>query len=216
LFAAGVLSVGLLFFIIRKRNFFKITGTIPNCLPLLISHIEIAKVLGRNGPILQLIGPTKSGKTVAMKTVLKDSDVVKLGGSQAINPDRLWALVCAALRVHVSQKHSTSSSTTNGTTTQASGKASIYAANFGLSREKSSDHQSGATKAIELVDDLFELATDALIRANKVLFLDDFHVVPSDQKLLIVASLKQGGRQRKALRSASPKYHLMQTSHLST
>lgn len=158
-------------------------------------ELEIGKILSRGSTIVQVVGPTKSGKTVAIKSVFQEQKVVRVGGSQVSDPDRLWALVCADLRVQVSQKLSTNAKTAHTDKTAASAKAGIYAAEFGISSEKSLGQEKGTGKAIELLDNLYELATGALLNSEKTLFLDNFHLVHADQKRLVAATLKDASEK---------------------
>lgn len=158
-------------------------------------ELQIGKILNAGDTIVQVVGPSKSGKTVALRSFFNESRLVKIGGSQVADPDRLWALVCAELRVQVSQKQSADTTTSTSKKTEASAKGSLYAAEFGLSREHSTSSESGSSRQVEFIDNLFDLATTALLRQDKVLFIDDFHVVPEDKKKLLAASLKQASEK---------------------
>lgn len=152
-------------------------------------ELEIGRVLNSQGAIVQVVGPSKSGKSVAIRRRFQEAHVVKVSASQLSDPERLWALVCASLRIEVSHKQSRDTKKSETDSTTATAKGGIYAAEFGLTKAAAVTQESTAKREGTFLDNLYELAVQGLIAQNKVLLIDDFHVAP--EKTLLAASLKQ-------------------------
>jgi hypothetical protein len=84
---------------------------------------EITEAFNRPGMIVQVSGPSKSGKTVALQQMIPEAQFVKVPGSSLFGEDSLWRIVSARLSVQVDKK--ITSQTTQEHGTDAGGKVSI-------------------------------------------------------------------------------------------
>lgn len=151
---------------------------------------EITEAFNRPGMIVQVSGPSKSGKTVALHRMIPEAQFVKVPGSSLYSEESLWRIVSAKLEVRVDRKATTQTTMEKGTEVEGEVGLELGVVSLGgkiggsgkTSQERSFEH------AIE--DDLFGAATDELLRKGRFLFIDDFHTIPSTMKRYVAAQLK--------------------------
>jgi len=68
---------------------------------------EITEAFNRPGMIVQVSGPSKSGKTVALHRMIPEAQFVKVPGSSLYSEESLWRIVSAKLEVRVDRKATT-------------------------------------------------------------------------------------------------------------
>jgi hypothetical protein len=152
---------------------------------------EIRSALSRKGVILQLIGPSKSGKTVAVERIFGVDQLVKVSGSEVDDAKALWRIVVSYLRLPVSRKLSVS--LTNASTDQVDITASVKAlvAEAGTKLVTSATDSLARSATHDQLDDHFMLARNELQHRHLALFLDDFHAIPEEQKAIVASQLKR-------------------------
>jgi hypothetical protein len=151
---------------------------------------EITEAFNRPGMLVQVSGPSKSGKTVALHRMIPETQFIKVPGSSLYGEDSLWRIVSARLEARVDRKATIQTTHERGSETGGEAELEIGLISFGgkLGSSTKSSQERSFEHSVE--DDFFKVATDELLRTGKYLFIDDFHTVPSAMKRHVAAQLK--------------------------
>jgi len=150
----------------------------------------LVKAIDQPGVIVSLTGPTKSGKTVLCRAVLKEFEYVWIDGGQIKSDDALWNRICSELAIPEgirlkagnTRGHSISGSTELGA--GIPGNTAKFVFTVGGSRLKVNDEER--TYRLESMHS----AIDHLSKHNIILVIDDFHYLPENVRISAVQALK--------------------------
>lgn len=186
--AAGRVTRHYVLMPLRADDVF-IPGGFPDTTYVPREHLSLEDHLtdwfdGRQKPLLSVSGPTKSGKTVLIRKVIHNP--IGLSGGAIDTADEFWMAVCDELEVFTDHTLSAgagekdSHSFKGGANTgflnaEATGTAD-KSIDRGVTRSRAASPRSAARKALKT--------------AGRVLFIDDFHYIDSDEQLQIVRGLK--------------------------
>jgi hypothetical protein len=136
------------------------------------------------GSILTLSGPTKTGKTVLLRTVLDEP--IWLDGQGLSSPEELWRRVGDELGIFLEEEVSHDTAETGGVDGGVEVSATFIKAKLGGNASSTSSNGSkfGATRGVSVV------ARDALQSSGRALVIDDFHFVDRTIQKQIVRALK--------------------------
>jgi len=151
---------------------------------------EIEKAFATDGVIVQITGPSKSGKTVMVERIFERSKMISIGGSRIIDAKELWRLVCAHLKIGVAHTKSQQTSERKRSTIEASATGKFVAADIKVGGSYSDESGRDHGTKYEVPDDFFTAATDALVNREMILFIDDFHTVPLEVRESVTHQLK--------------------------
>lgn len=147
--------------------------------------------LRREGAIMILSGPSKSGKSVLAEQVIGSQDLVSVYGGDIGSVDDLWDRVLDALGAP--QGHESTSSITEQS--QTSGNIGIRAHFFSVGGS-ASETESTNSETVETYD---RRGLADIIETNEqepfTLVLDDYHYLDSDIQSDIGEALKQASEQ---------------------
>lgn len=139
---------------------------------------------------IQVIGPSKSGKTIALERVIPQGKIITIPGSSIGSADSLWKLVISRLQIPLNKTVAQKTKTANGRELNASVKAKILGAEFGGGGKGTHGEENEFGHTVTFSDDLYSKATDGLITADRVLLIDDFHTINKDLKNEIASQIK--------------------------
>lgn len=134
-----------------------------------------------------ITGPTKSGKSVLCKHVLRESRIVAIEGGQVRTEEAFWGQIAHRLQLPTSAAISRQGTTTN--TLQGEGGGGIpalFQAKASVSHANAD--QTGSTRTYN--KSLVIAAIDTLVAENYCLIVDDFHYIPADIQRNIIQALK--------------------------
>jgi hypothetical protein len=151
---------------------------------------DIQEALKRPGMIVQVSGPSKSGKTVAVQQMIHESRLVRIHGSSIHSEDELWRAVAGELQLRVERKAATKVSHVSGRQAGVEGGIEIGPLSVGGSVGADSTVERETSHEHSIHDSLFKAAIDELTREALFLFIDDFHTVPDHLKRFVAAQLK--------------------------
>jgi hypothetical protein len=138
--------------------------------------------------ILFITGPTKSGKTVLVRSVVPDA--LKISGGDLLSADAFWADIVDGLSVDTEE--SVEEKQTEATSTSKKGSAGIRPAGIGIGGEKANASESGTQRSVSSgrVRDPRRAAKAALRESQMPVIVDDFHHVEPDVQRQIVRGVK--------------------------
>lgn len=139
---------------------------------------------GRHKPLLSVSGPTKSGKTVLIKKVTENP--ITLSGGAINTVEDFWEAICEELEIFTEHTLSVDASRNESISLSGSANGGIISAAGTTSSEQSVDRSITRTRA----SNPRLAARRALRTTERVIFIDDFHYIASEQQLLIVRGVK--------------------------
>ncbi|GAA1273971.1 hypothetical protein GCM10009677_29000 [Sphaerisporangium rubeum] len=147
---------------------------------------KIQDYLDERHRILSISGPTKTGKTVLVKSVLAREDAIWLSGGTISSLDELWSLIADYLGLITQVETTQTSSETDSRTTKGElGVGVLKGAKEGQSATSyTTSDRTARSRSISSV------ARDALRSGLHSLVIDDFHYIEPDVQLQIVRGLK--------------------------
>jgi hypothetical protein len=148
-------------------------------------HLEehLRDYLDERHRILSLSGPTKTGKTVLLRSVIDNP--VWLAGGELHSPDEFWLTIAGQLGLFLTEEsHEATSDTTGRTTTGG------LTSHVSVAREGSSTH--GTERGSSLARSRLPITAvkEALSTNLRVLVVADFHYISPELQLQVVRGLK--------------------------
>lgn len=168
---------------------------------------QLLDTLEAGSMLISIAGPSKSGKTVFIEECLGRTSLIQVTGAGINTPTDLWMRVFDIIGTEIPASIARAS----GTTGTVEGKGAIEGnALFVKGRGEAS--VSRATSALEttsssLSSDCLQLLIRELGGTDLVVFIDDFHYVPSNVQTELAQQIKEGIRNGVRFVCASVPYH---------
>jgi len=149
---------------------------------------DLENALRMRGAIVSISGPSKSGKSMLVKRVAKQSHITQIAevtGSNINSVDELWSEALnnigtpSATEKHSTDRESSGKTVKGGVDVGVTAGADSYSAEESEDTDVTIDHRRGLSKLIEEVD------TDKF-----VLLIDDFHYIDNDVQPDIAEAIK--------------------------
>lgn len=147
---------------------------------------QVYDYLDERHRILSVSGPTKTGKTVLIRNVLKDGDAIWASGGSIRNIDDLWAVVADELDLDTAIETSRQNIETQAL--QMGAELNVGVAKVATGGQDGTSWSAGAKAG--RVRPLSVAARKALRTSQTPLVIDDFHYIPADVQIEIVRSVK--------------------------
>ncbi len=138
--------------------------------------------------ILSVSGPTKSGKTVLLRSVIKDG-VWLAGGEIGTVPD-FWGTVGDKLEVLLEEQIASRDEETTSSATSGGGQIKPLGIGGAAEHQRGQSNTTGETKTRARKRPTQPAVKEALERLRPVIVIDDFHYMPQDVQLGIVRGVK--------------------------
>ncbi|MEU8320774.1 hypothetical protein AB0C33_20675 [Nonomuraea sp. NPDC048881] len=147
---------------------------------------KVRDYLDEGHRILSIAGPTKTGKTVLVKSVLAAEQVVWLSGGTISSIEDFWQSIADDLGLITGLESSNTSTEAESRTTR--GELNVGFGKGG--REGQSSTSSATSDKSSRTRPVVSVAREALRTGLHIVVIDDFHYVPSEVQLQIVRGLK--------------------------
>lgn len=148
---------------------------------------RISDAVERGFAFIVVTGPTKSGKSVLCKRVLKDRNMVTIEGGRVRNEDDFWNQLAHQMEISsATTKARASTETVTLTGGGTGGIPGIAQATGSMANAEAKQNTITSTfSRVVLLD-----AINKLVRDDVTLIVDDFHYISPDVQLSIVRALK--------------------------
>lgn len=140
--------------------------------------------------ILSLSGPTKSGKTVLLRAILREVDAVWLSGGEVSNVDDFWAQVADQLGLFTQETFSGHSGHLTGTEHGAAVRGTLFGAGAKADARRRQSQEAVRGGSQGRSRPLNAAAKEALLSRTPPLVIDDFHYLERSVQGEIVRNLK--------------------------
>lgn len=167
----------------------------------------LADALETDGVVISLSGPSKSGKTVFIEANIGRDRLVQVTGAGVDSPDKLWNRVFEIIGTNLPQSETTTSGYKVGVTGKVGAKTSVLVA--GASGEAGASGGWSRTNSLQTAPavDHLQLLISELRNTGFVVFIDDFHYIPSEVQVEISNQIKEAVRNGVIFVVASVPYH---------
>lgn len=178
------------------RVFDVFTPTATPTITLVEDHLvnkkqQFADAIEQGGTLINISGPSKSGKTVFIKNIVGGENLVPVSGAGIATPNELWLRVFHAIGtpVEYSGTQEQGSTVTVGGSATAGGSA-IFAKAEGQVSANANLATKEVTSTKQAVDFL-QLLIKELSGTGLVLFIDDFHYIPTQTQEIVARQIKE-------------------------
>lgn len=139
------------------------------------------------GTVISISGPSKSGKTVLVKKIVGDTNLIQVSGGSIETPDQLWDAILARLSVpsETTTTHSLANNNDKkgGVTLGLKGVASV---------DMSLGNNKNSSKSVvqKFMTSKLDAVVAALAESETVIFIDDFHYMNRNLQNRIARQIK--------------------------
>lgn len=152
---------------------------------------QFADALEQGGVLINIAGPSKSGKTVFIKSIVGGENLISVSGAGVQTPDELWTRVFHVIGTPVESGQSGEQASTVGLSGSAKAGGSLLFAKaegqIGATGSLSTKEGTSTKKAV----DFLQLLIGELAGSGMVLFIDDFHYVPRGVQETLARQIKE-------------------------
>jgi hypothetical protein len=144
--------------------------------------------LNERHKILSVSGPTKSGKTVLLRSVIREG--IWLAGGEIGTLSDFWAAVGDRMEVLLEEQIAKRDDETTSSMTSGGGQIKPFGIGGGVEHQRGRSDTTGETKTRGRTRPTQPAVKEALERLLPVLVIDDFHYMDQGVQLAIVRGLK--------------------------
>ncbi|MCK1737443.1 hypothetical protein IVA79_26520 [Bradyrhizobium sp. 138] len=156
---------------------------------------KFRRALATPNVITSLSGPSKSGKTVLAKKMVGAEHLIHVFGAEITSGAALWERVLNWMDAPSSVVEQTTESRANKFGSEVSGKGSIFVVEAaGKGTAETTGTKSSTSSATRSDNSLARVARD-IANSDYVVFLDDFHYIPSEVQEDVARQLKAAGEK---------------------
>lgn len=147
--------------------------------------------LDQGGVLIAISGPSKSGKTVFVKSTVGADNIIAVTGAGVTSPDELWSRVFHQIGTPIPATKAVekNSSTSVTGTLKATGGIFVAKVEGGGSYADTLGDKNTATSS--LVTDYLQLLINELSGSTFVLFIDDFHYMSKETQDEVAKQIKE-------------------------
>jgi hypothetical protein len=156
---------------------------------------KLRRALSTPNVITSLSGPSKSGKTVLAKKLVGDEYLIHVFGAEVTSGAALWERVLNWMDAPSSVTDLTLDSRANKTGSEVAGKGSLLVVEAsGKATFDTTGTHSRSSSATKSDNSLARVVRD-IAKSDYVVFLDDFHYIPTDAQEDVARQLKAAGEK---------------------
>lgn len=157
--------------------------------------MQLRNAIRTPGMIASLSGPSKSGKTVLIRKVIDQDNLITVSGAAITDPSHLWERVLNWMEAPSSVLQSTGHTMGGELAGRAGASAGIVFAKAQIEGEGKVSYEHDRTK-----QRVFERAgIDQVVReiggSDFVVFIDDYHYMPKDVQVVVGRQLKEAAER---------------------
>lgn len=166
--------------------------------------ITLQRAVEMGGAVITLSGPSKSGKTVFVETVLGKDNLIQVTGASVTSADVLWKRVFDKVGTPIPVTESTAESTeTSGGGSLEVGVPGVLKGGANLGGKST----SGLTGTRSVSPDYLNMIVREFANSGLIIFIDDFHYIPKGIQDEIAPLIKEAVRQGVIFVCAAVPYH---------
>jgi hypothetical protein len=171
---------------------------------LIDKKLTLNRAIEMGGAVITLSGPSKSGKTVFVETVVGKDNLIQVTGASIASADALWKRVFDKVGTPIS----TTQSTTHTQELSAAGNLEVSVPLFAKAGGNlGGKNTTGASASSSTSPDFLNLIIREFANTGFIIFIDDFHYIPKEIQDEIATLIKEAVRHGVLFVCASVPYH---------
>lgn len=164
----------------------------------------LQRALEMGGAVITLSGPSKSGKTVFVETVVGKDNLIQVTGASVTSADVLWKRVFDKVGTPISSiQSSTEAKEVSRAGNLEVGVPGVVKGGANLGGKST----TSATITSSIAPDYLNLIIREFAKTGFIIFIDDFHYIPKNIQDEIATLVKEAVRQGVMFVCASVPYH---------
>ena len=164
----------------------------------------LSRALEMGGAVITLSGPSKSGKTVFVETVVGSDNLIQVTGAGIASADALWKRVLDKVGTAIPSAQSSTQSSEVGGGAKLEGGIPLVAKAEGNVSGKVTSTVSVATS---IAPDFLNLIIRDFANTGFIIFIDDFHYIPKAVQEDVATLIKEAVRHGVLFVCAAVPYH---------
>lgn len=171
---------------------------------LVDKKLTLNRAIEMGGAVITLSGPSKSGKTVFVETVVGKDNLIQVTGASISSADALWKRVFDKVGTPIS----TAQSTTHSQELSAAGNLEVAVPLFAKAGGNLGGKNTASASATSSTSpDFLNLVIREFANTGFIIFIDDFHYIPKEIQDEIATLIKEAVRHGVLFVCASVPYH---------
>lgn len=152
--------------------------------------------IDEKGKLIRVVGPSKSGKTVFVKTLAENFEIVRVSASGIKSGSDLWVRILGSLGESFENQTSTQYSTTGGVEVVGKAEAGIFVAKVEAETKGKLEH--ARTKIAEKINyhDPINSIVKNLKESEVWIFIDDFHYASPEIQAELAEQIKHAAEEK--------------------
>jgi len=168
---------------------------------------QLLDTLEAGAMLISISGPSKSGKTVFIEECLGRTSLIQVTGSGVTQPSDLWMRVFDMVGTEMPVAISRATSTQSAVGGKGAVEGGILVAKAKAEVSINKGITEAETTTASLGSDCLQLLIRELANTDLVVFIDDFHYIPSDVQVEVAQQIKEAIRNNVKFICASVPYH---------
>jgi len=151
---------------------------------------EYKGVMEEGGKLVRVVGPSKSGKTVFIKSSV-GNDIVPVAGGGVGSPEQLWIRVLHSIGSDVAIENERVEARGGGFKASGEVEGNVFIAKGTVAGEVSRDKSFQASVTQTKAMDALQQVIKELGGTGLTVFVDDFHYIPATVQVELAQQIKQ-------------------------
>lgn len=167
----------------------------------------LRQALDMGNVAVSLSGPSKSGKTVFVQSVIGSDNLIHVNGAGVTHPNRIWEQVFYIIGTPIETASTAESGFVLKGEAKAGAKTSILVASADVEATAGGEYNKKNGRTEKDVVDHLQLLIRELAGQDLVVFIDDFHYIEASAQVEIAKQIKEAVRNGVKIVCASVPYH---------
>lgn len=156
---------------------------------------QLRNAIHTPGMIAALSGPSKSGKTVLIRKVIDQDNLITVSGAAITEPGHLWERVLNWMEAPSSTTRSSGHTVSSELTGKAQASAGVFVAKLQVEGEGKAGYEYERTKERTFERTGIDQVVKEIGGSDFVVFVDDYHYMPDDVQVSVGRQIKEAAER---------------------
>lgn len=155
---------------------------------------KLREALKTVGLFVSIVGPSKSGKTISVKSVVGPERLIEIPGSELAADGDFWAVSLKKLGISLEERRGSRQTDRTGREVEFSINPGVPGVISASAKDKDVVQRE---TGVDVVSTLFSSSLDRLVEGGRgfVFLLDDFHYLPVDMQVKVARQVKSAAEK---------------------
>lgn len=152
---------------------------------------QLKQALKTPGQIISLSGPSKSGKTALIKTIIPSDTLIQVSGASITSPENLWQRVLSWMDRGVETTSQTALTFSGDVTGKGSATANVLVAKGTVEATLRGGASHTSTESTKIVYNGLDQVVHEIANSDFIVFIDDFHYMETEVRASVARQIKE-------------------------